>query len=317
MRRTALLFLYSLLVTLVIGCGALLIKAEELFLIAIIFGVPTLIAFYRSRNQQLYNFIHNHSRTFYTTAIAFLFFSVSFLTQSLIQGKSLINETYKSDRGVFSPDPPSVIGSAEQHGEDNTPILGRTGENQNVNDSPGSIDDDFSGRSFSGEDLRGFSFTRDNLAFANFSNADLRRANLTYANMDEVNLSGARLSYADINATSLRRADLSDATLFGSMLISADLSSADLHFVDLSHADLDSAVLDFADLSGADLHFTNLLNTDLDFANLYLADLSSAENLTKEQLEHAKLCKTQLPSNIDLDPNRDCPTSQPPDQSTD
>jgi hypothetical protein len=105
--------------------------------------------------------------------------------------------------------------------------------------------------------------------------------------LEGANLSDADLSYAYLNGANLRRAVLTDA----------DLECAYLTDADLGGAVLSGAVLSHAVLLGA---------------NLLSANLNNAKGLTKEQLEDAYLCKTTLPKEIGVDPNRDC--SKPYDE---
>jgi hypothetical protein len=60
------------------------------------------------------------------------------------------------------------------------------------------------------------------------------------------------------------------------------------------------------DLRVADLRVADLRVADLRDADLSVASLSYARGLTQEQLTEARLCKTELPSEIKLDLNRDC-----------
>lgn len=124
------------------------------------------------------------------------------------------------------------------------------------------------------------------LANANLYWADLRMANLTHAD-----LSGADLFEANLFGASLIEANLSDANLFNAHLFDAELNGADFSRADLTHADFYGA---------------NLSDANLSFADLSFADLSNANNLTESQLTTAKLCRTNLPDGMTLNPNRDC-----------
>ena len=136
---------------------------------------------------------------------------------------------------------------------------------------------------------------------ADLHGADLSYANLISADLSSSNLSDANLISADLSGAKLINADLRFAKLISANLISADLSGAKLINADLSDANLSSANLRFAKLINADLRFAKLISANLSFANL-----SAAKNLTEAQLTEAKLCRTKLPSDIGLDPNRDC-----------
>lgn len=174
---------------------------------------------------------------------------------------------------------------------------------------------------------------------ASLSGANLEEANLGGANLGEANLSNANLKYAVLTGTYLNKANLSNANLETSTLRDAKLAQSNLQNADLTGADLTGAILLDADLRNARLG--GLLN-DADFsrANLqgasftrttddeqlgskvaYIADmdgarlneanmadidLSEIDDLTQEQVSAALLCRTVLPSYIQLSPNRDC-----------
>jgi uncharacterized protein YjbI with pentapeptide repeats len=145
--------------------------------------------------------------------------------------------------------------------------------------------------SLSKANLSGADLSKANLGRADLSGANLSRANLSGANLSRANLSDAKLSFASLSRANLSRANLSGANLSRANLIDANLSGVDLSG---------------ANLIGADLIGADLIGADLSFAALSFADLRGADNLTPYQLEAAKLCKTKLPREISLDPNRDC-----------
>ncbi len=149
------------------------------------------------------------------------------------------------------------------------------------------------------------------------SNSYLSYANLSGANLSGANLYGAHLNSAyfidaNLNGANLNGAYLNDAYLNGASLSSASLSGAYLNGTNLNGADLSGVVLNGVDLSGvvfygADFSNANLYDADLSDIDLSDVDLSGAWNLTAKQLEGTKLCKTQLPKEIMLNPDRDCP----------
>lgn len=149
--------------------------------------------------------------------------------------------------------------------------------------------------SFEGQNLSELDLRRTDLSEANFSRSELRDADLSRANLSGANLSRAKLWDADLSGAFLNGADLS-----GASLINTNLSGAYLSRADLSGADLFGA-----DLSGANLFRTKLSVTPAmrnlgdDYIRRHLAEL-------KENLRQAKLCKTELPEGITLDPDRDC-----------
>jgi uncharacterized protein YjbI with pentapeptide repeats len=93
--------------------------------------------------------------------------------------------------------------------------------------------------------------------------------------------------------------DLSFAVMRGADLMLADLSGALLGEADLVLANLRGADLRHADLRGANLVGARLTGVDLSHANICGADLSTAEDLTDEQLRHAKGDgQTKLPEDV-------------------
>jgi uncharacterized protein YjbI with pentapeptide repeats len=170
---------------------------------------------------------------------------------------------------------------------------------------------DLSRANLSGANLSGANLINANLSGANLSDAYLSGANLSGANLINANLSGANLSGANLSDAYLGRADLSRANLSGANLSHANLSrvnlgGANLRGANLSGANFSNAYLIGAHLSGANLSGANFSNAYLSEANLSEANLSGADNLTPDQLKDAKLCRTILPPDIKLDPNRDC-----------
>jgi uncharacterized protein YjbI with pentapeptide repeats len=144
------------------------------------------------------------------------------------------------------------------------------------------------------------------LSFANLNGADLWFANLGGADLRFAEFKGAFLSGADLSNAELRFAELRGAFLGEADLSNANLWGTDLSSTDLSSADISGAYLGAANLSGANLKDANLSGADLNDANLSRADLSLAVGLTAEQVSTARLCKTKLPPDIQLDPDRDC-----------
>ena len=156
---------------------------------------------------------------------------------------------------------------------------------------------------------------------ANLSNAVFIGAFLNEANLTGANLSRAVLINANLSRAVLVNANLSGANLNGAILIGASLSGANLSFAGLNESKLLNANLSGANLSGAilldanfsganfsrgnfrDANFRGAILLDANFSG---ANLSTSKNLTIKQLERAKLCKTELPEGIALDPNRNC-----------
>lgn len=150
--------------------------------------------------------------------------------------------------------------------------------------------DIFVGGDLSGIDAQGLGFSTV------AGKVDLRRANLEQANLKKADLIGANLESA-----SLVNSNLQDAALWCTRLINSRLWKTNL-----SKADLRDSTLQGATLFDANLKGSNLQNTDFQDAILIRADLSQVENWTEEQLSKAKLCRTVLPEDAALDPDRDC-----------
>ena len=149
------------------------------------------------------------------------------------------------------------------------------------------------------------------LAGIQLPNARLRDANLAGADLGGANLEGANLWEANLEGANLRGVNLAGgylwfANLAGARLLKANLEGANLEDADLGGADLWEANLEGADLEDANLEGAELWGINLKGAVLIGVDLSGVKNLTEVQLTRAKLCRTTLPDNITLDPDRDC-----------
>jgi uncharacterized protein YjbI with pentapeptide repeats len=137
-------------------------------------------------------------------------------------------------------------------------------------------------------------------------------------NRDGVSLEGVAAPMADLSGIDLREAKLSRANFRGAQLDNANLQGAHLWNTNLEGADLSGANLqaaslwntnlEGADLSGANLQASSLTNVCLSGAYLLKTNLKECtiNKWTREEIALAKLCKTTLPENISLDPNRDC-----------
>ncbi|MET9479896.1 pentapeptide repeat-containing protein [Streptomyces sp. NPDC006638] len=138
-------------------------------------------------------------------------------------------------------------------------------------------------------DLRGTDLSGAYLDLADLNGTDLSAAHLNGTLLTNTDLGHAVLDSADLGGADLGGADLSDASL-----IDADLSGAFLNEVNLS-----DAVLSGADLTDAQLHNTNLKGANLSGADLRDTDLSSVVNLTKSQVDSARVNgKTRLPARL-------------------
>ncbi|MFY0572554.1 pentapeptide repeat-containing protein [Archangium lansingense] len=130
-----------------------------------------------------------------------------------------------------------------------TQVLRSLGEALAQIDNIDYSEQDHSGRSFAGEDLRNARFERSVLVDANFHGADLRG----------VSFRGAVLERANLAEAKLQGADFSGAVLASACCEGANLTDAVLHGAKLLRSDLTSAVLDRVDVSGADFTFAKLV----------------------------------------------------------
>lgn len=120
------------------------------------------------------------------------------------------------------------------------------------------------------------------------------------------NLSGLDLSWMYLVGVDFRQADLRNTNLTGVNLRDANLTEALLTEANLSSASLKGINLEGASLIQANLSRTSLEAANMEGALLLETNLGMARNLTQAQLNLAKLCRTSLPIDITLDPNRDC-----------
>lgn len=113
---------------------------------------------------------------------------------------------------------------------------------------------------------------------------NLFRVKITGAQLPKADLRGANLVFADLSAAILEEANLSGASFCGADLSFASLRDTNLAGADCRKVDFSRADLEEADLTGADLRG---------------ADLSGARNLTREQIESARIDEhTKLPDGL-------------------
>ncbi len=154
--------------------------------------------------------------------------------------------------------------------------------------------------------LQGALLISTNLQGTHLDDANLQNARLTDANLQNARLINTNLQSAHLLNTNLQSADLWDANLQNAILLNVNLQGALLINTDLQGTRLTNANLQNAVLWGTDFQNARLINVNLQDAHLLSANLQDAQNLTEEQITKAKLCLTQLPTNISLRPNRDC-----------
>lgn len=163
--------------------------------------------------------------------------------------------------------------------------------------------------------LQSANLHRANLQGAYLANAQMQKANFTSANLQNTTLTDTQFQRANLRGASLLNADLTnaqlqDADLRGANLQRALMAHSNLRGALLVDAKLQVAFLTNANLREANLNGAQLQDADLRNAQLQGADLSDARlqgtNVTQQQLSQALLCRTVFPTDIDLDPNRDC-----------
>ena len=159
--------------------------------------------------------------------------------------------------------------------------------------------------------LTGANLERATLWKANLERADLREVKLQEAFLLDTNLEGANLRAANLERANLREANLEgtnlrEANLEGTNLREANLEETFLEKTFLEKANLREANLEEVFLTGANFFETDLERASLKEAFLLDASFEGAQNITQKQISKAKLCRTKLPLDISLDPNRDC-----------
>jgi uncharacterized protein YjbI with pentapeptide repeats len=150
-------------------------------------------------------------------------------------------------------------------------------------------------------DLSGSALKNATLSGVNLSYSSLYRANLQGANLSRSYLNNSWLNGANFSAADLSSVDLRDSKL------SAIFANANLSWANLKNSDLVMASFNNANLYYADLSNTTLYETVFDGADLSNTNLSGAKGLTLESIKLARLCKTQLPPDIAVNPDRNCP----------
>jgi uncharacterized protein YjbI with pentapeptide repeats len=135
---------------------------------------------------------------------------------------------------------------------------------------------------------------------------DLSESELSGVRLDRAHLKSVRLDGARLEGAHLRGANLSEARLWGANLKGADLKGAILCGARLGGAILKGACLEDTQLQNANLDGADLEGASLNKANLQEASFVGTKGLTATQFTNTNLCRTVLPANIGLNPNRDC-----------
>jgi uncharacterized protein YjbI with pentapeptide repeats len=178
---------------------------------------------------------------------------------------------------------------------------------------------DMSNADFSNANLAEVDLTEAKVKNVNFSganlnqsvliSADLYKSDLSKANFSAANLSSANLSSVNLTGTTFNEANLSSAILAGAVLRDSNFSKANLRSSNFVSADLGTTSFKGADLSGARFYSTDFRRVDLRNAILVSINFLTTKRPTQLQLEGQDpplLCNITLPSEIPVDPNRDC-----------
>lgn len=171
---------------------------------------------------------------------------------------------------------------------------------------------DFSDVNLQKADLQSSNLRESSLEFANLEEANLENVDLERANLRGVNLKGANLELTGLREADLRWANLQNTNLgsYSRLAIGPSYTSSrsfsPIRFISRQKTDLHDANLGETDLHNANLVGLDFEGVNLDGALLSRADLQNSQNLTTAQLANALLCRTQLPADLSIDPNRDC-----------
>ena len=116
-------------------------------------------------------------------------------------------------------------------------------------------------------------------------------------------LFGYREQLADVK---LCTKTLSNINLKGANLWKANFKNATLDNSNFQESVLQEADFTDANLKNADFKGSWLKNARFDNAYLYRSKFKNSNDLSENQLEKSRLCRTELPDRFSLDPNRDC-----------
>lgn len=154
--------------------------------------------------------------------------------------------------------------------------------------------------------LRGVNLCRETLTNAYLENTNLSEGNLKNANLSGANLQNTSLEDADLSEAYLAGADLTYAFLRGTILEGAVLRDANLMGVTLVDNQLGSVDIRGVNLQKSNLFNVNFFNADLAKVDLTEATIEEPIHLSEEQINQAKLCRTVLPEDIEVNPDKDC-----------
>lgn len=144
--------------------------------------------------------------------------------------------------------------------------------------------------------LAGINLQKTQLQSSQFQNANLLGADLSDTSLEEANFDSASLPLANLRFAFLRKTRFVRA-----ILVDANLEDAYFSNSNLSNADFTRANLKKAKLYNVDFSSTNFAQTDLTDAKF-----DKPRNLNESQILQAKLCRTILPSNFQINTDKDC-----------
>jgi hypothetical protein len=154
--------------------------------------------------------------------------------------------------------------------------------------------------------LRGINLCKNSLIGINLNKAELNDSQFQEADLFEANLSETSLENANLDSASLPRANLSFAFLLNTRLNKALLSDANLDNSNFIKSNLSNANFIRANIRKVKFVNVNFSNTNFDKADLSESEFVNPQNLNKDQLMKAKLCRTKIPSTFKINPNKDC-----------
>jgi hypothetical protein len=155
--------------------------------------------------------------------------------------------------------------------------------------------------------LKGINLCNSSLGGINLQKAKLQNSQFQNTNLFGANLRDTSLENANFEAASLPFADLRFAFIAETRFVRAVLADANLENAYLDSSNLASANFERANLKKAKLFDVDFSSTNLDQADLTDAKFENPINLNNSQLLKAKLCRTILPSNFQINTNKDCP----------
>lgn len=141
-------------------------------------------------------------------------------------------------------------------------------------------------------------FRNSNLCGARLENMSLVGTDFSYSNFEKTNFTGVDFSKASLIDVNFKDSILYGASFKDSFLENANFQNTVLESSNLQGAYLGGADFTNASLQGANLREAYLLEANFLNSDLTDADLENSQELTVEQIRHARLCRTKLPHHI-------------------